>query len=1477
MNTPSLAEKRTALAEALKRQAREGLRHWPLSRDQQAMWHVYLRDPGGFAYNVAMALRFGQGFQVDAMRQACADLTKRHALLRAVFMEVDAKPLQQIAPQRPLRFTVHDAQGLDEAALQTQVRAAYRRPFNLQHETPVRFDLFSRGPQETILLISLHHIVCDGWSMWLIVDELRQLYEAAVRGSQSSLPTLQHSFRDHIAAQDALLSGDRGLRMWDFWRKALAGATDDVALTTDRPRPRQRSFNGDSVELDLGPAVTARLLQQSRSLGSTPYVLLLAAYGVLLWRHTGNEDLLLGSPMAGRTSPTHAGIVGHFSNPVVLRLDLSGDPSFQKLLERVRHTTAGALEHQGFPFTELVRRLNIPHDPSRTPLTPVSFSMQKDHLGSGISSDHIAWSGVAMSLYPMPQQEGQNDLDLDLLQYPDRIAGSFKYNVDLFERGTVERLAQHFRTLLDAVLADPLQRLSALPMMDEAEYRRLLSQGFGPVAEVPWQVAAPQLFEQQTRRTPDALACSSEDGSNQLSYAELNHQANQLAHLLLSRGLTLQDRVGLYLERSPQYLVALLAVFKAGGTVVALDPSHPVVYTRRMLADAEPGWVLTQVALAAALNGAPVVCLDAPASESALAMAPDTDPLPRVNPDDLAQIAYTSGSTGEPKGVVVTHRQILNWLHALWARTPFEPGEVVAQRTNAGFVVSVKEMLAGLLSGVPQVIVHDETSKDLPAFINLLERHRVTRLNIVPSHLQALLRVLDRPQQLATLKHITTAGEMLTQALRAELRRKLPGVVLWNNYGCTELNDITYCAPHEQEAACDFVPIGRPIANTQVHVLDAQLKAVPIGVPGELCVESPAVGPGYWRRPDLTEERFIASPFTPGATLYRTGDIVRWRADGQLDYIGRRDFDIKIRGQRIDVRQVEAVLKGHPGVKEGVVHRHARSGDPQEGQLVAYYVTQAPAPSVEALRGHLSAQLPAFMVPSLYVALEALPRLPNGKLDRRSLPAPDDRLQAGEGAAPLEGTPAQLAQLWAGLLEIPAERIGAHDNFFSIGGDSLLTSTAIAKIYNTFGVELPMRTLFEAQTLQALAARIDAARGEAAEAAAPVDLAAEAALDPAIRPEPGSWIALEHARRIFLTGATGYVGGHLLHTLLEGTGAQIHCLVRPETVEHAMGRLRDAVARHGFDTAQFHRVKPILGALDRPGLDLSPAQFDELAHQMDAIVHCGASINLAQPYAQLKPVNVDGTREVIRLACTHRAKALHHLSTTVVFDAEAYFDGRTLLERDEPLETQGMDLGYPASKWVAERLVKQAGERGLPVTVYRLGAVVGSAATGIWRANDLAHSLMAAALASGEWCDIDRELYCVPVDHVCRAVLALGSDGSAQGCNFHLVAPSPLRSGQVFKWLKEMGRVRQRVDAAAWFGDQGHATAGQVPRLMTWPQLQAMQRRHAQAPCFDCAETRALLAARHIDVPVIDGQMVARWVGMEGNFDGAGVIRSKSG
>ena len=1043
-------------------EAQERPQHLSLSHAQERLWFIDRHIEGqATAYNMPVSFRLAGPLSIPALEAAFTALLARHEILRTVFRtDAEGAPTQVVADGTAVTLPVIEVSPEEG---QRYALAHARERFDLSTGPLLKVALLRQGEDDYLLLVNVHHIASDGWSMGVMFRDLQQLYKAAVTGSASSLPPLAVQYADYAVWQRRQ---DLAAHL-AYWTAALAGYEEGISLPYDHPRPAGRSWRAEKLHYRYPATLTEAVSRLSHAVQGTVFMTLLSALSVVLQRYSGRTDLCIGTTVAGREHLQLESLIGFFINILPLRLDLSGDPTGLELLARVKGTALDGYEHQALPFEHLLTALRLHRDISQTALVPV-MARHQNVPPAALES----WrGGLEVHRLAAELETAKCEVDFQFFGEGTELGVVVEYAAELFERATIERMVRHHEQVLEELVSNGDRRLSMYTILSAAERSLLLDEWVATDRCFDAGLSVPELFERQVEKTPDAPACVSEAGA--LGYRELNERANRLARALRGLGVGPEVRVGLYLPRSMDFLVGLLGVFKAGGAYVALDTGHPPTYVRQILADALPRVAVTTGSLGEQLGDSGIALVDL----ASVGGHPASNLPAMLQPDHLAYVAYTSGSTDRPKGVMVSHRQILNWLYALWERMPFGPDEMVAQRTPVGFTVSVKELLAGLLAGAPQIILADEVVKDSGAFAAALRRWRVTRLNIVPSHLEALLSCLGgAPDVLSSLRHCVASGEPLTQSLCEKARLVLPWVNLWNAYGCTELNDVAYCSAADRGGGGLFVPIGRPIANTRVYVLDTELRPVPVGVAGELCVEAVGAGRGYWNQPGLTAERFVANPYSglAGARLYRTGDMARYLADGRLDYLGREDFEVNIRGHRIDLRQVEKALAEYPGIVHAVVQGWSVADD--AAQLVAYYVTSGAAHvTALALREHLSSRLPGFMVPSLYVALEALPRLANGKLDRLALPAPDPSgLVRGAYEAPRTPTEEVLAGIWCELLRL--ERVGIHDNFFELGGHSLLATRVVARVRDAFQIELPLRTLFEAPMICKLAERVEMAK-----------------------------------------------------------------------------------------------------------------------------------------------------------------------------------------------------------------------------------------------------------------------------------------------------------------------------------------------------------------------------------------------------------------
>lgn len=1080
--TPELRNQLVAnkplILDYLQEQARHTTTYTPLSFGQQSMWIIHQTAPKSTAYHVSFSVRLRSALDTATLRGTFQTIIDRHPLLRTTYTWQNGALVQAVHGTQEVFLETVDAAGMTDADLHQAVLSAYARPFDLENGPLLRVHLFTRAPDDHVLLLVTHHIAVDGWSLWLLLDDFHALYPAQVRGDVISLPRPEAPYVDYVDWQNTLLTSAEGERLWNYWRGKLTGELAPLNLPADHARPTMPSFNGASHFFALDDGLTRRLREWAKAEGVTLYMLLSAAFQTLLYRYAGQETVLLGSPMFGRNRPEFAKIVGHFVNMVTLRADFSDKPTFRQLLKQMRQTILEALDHQDYPFPLLVRRLGEGRDVSRSPIFQVTFDLQRlqqnrafsDLFTADQTDVQVDFAGLRAQPYLMPQQEGQFDLSVQMAEVGDSLSGTFKYSTDLFTPCTIQRMTTHFVHLLEGILANSDASVAALPLLTTAEREQLLTAWNKTQAEYP-QSTLPDLFEAQVVRNPGAVAVI--EGKQSLTYAELNRRANQFAHYLQTQAVTTETLVGVSLERSIETTIALLGIHKAGAAYVPLDPHYPQDRLAFMVQDSGLKLLVTHSSLLENLPLGAVKTILIDKDAAAIASQRTTNPARTLTPDNAAYVIYTSGSTGRPKGVVALHRGAVNRFQWMWSAYPFQPNEVNSQKTTLNFVDSIWETFGALLAGVPTVIIPDEVVKDPTKLVATLAENKVTRLVLVPSLLRAILdSIPNLAVQLPALKYWITSGEALPADLLLRFRQSMPAAKLINLYGSSEVAaDVTYYDTADYTADLGNVPIGRPIASSQIYILDANLQPVPLGTPGEILVGGAGLARGYHNRPDLTAEKFIPDPFSSNANarLYRTGDLGRYLPDGTIQYTGRVDHQVKLRGYRIELGEVESALRALPDVQQSlVVLREDVPGDPR---LVAYWTGSNPI-TVQELRDALRKTLLDYMIPSSFIRLEAMPLTPNGKVDRRMLPPPEYARPEVSGAVvlPQTATEIRVAEVWRDLLHL--EQISAQDNFFDLGGHSLLAVQVVNKLGEETGLKIEPAVM-RFQTLGQLAAMYD--------------------------------------------------------------------------------------------------------------------------------------------------------------------------------------------------------------------------------------------------------------------------------------------------------------------------------------------------------------------------------------------------------------------
>ncbi|MGV8398123.1 non-ribosomal peptide synthase/polyketide synthase [Pseudomonas aeruginosa] len=1050
-----------------------------LSYAQQRMWFLWHLEPQSGAYNLPSAVRLNGPLDRQALERAFASLVQRHETLRTVFPRGADDSLAQAPLQRPLEVAFEDCSGLPEAEQEARLREEAQReslqPFDLCEGPLLRVRLIRLGEERHVLLLTLHHIVSDGWSMNVLIEEFSRFYSAYATGAEPGLPALPIQYADYALWQRSWLEAGEQERQLEYWRGKLGERHPVLELPTDHPRPAVPSYRGSRYEFSIEPALAEALRGTARRQGLTLFMLLLGGFNILLQRYSGQTDLRVGVPIANRNRAEVEGLIGLFVNTQVLRSVFDGRTSVATLLAGLKDTVLGAQAHQDLPFERLVEAFKVERSLSHSPLFQVMYNHQP--LVADIEAlDSVA--GLSFGQLDWKSRTTQFDLSLDTYEKGGRLYAALTYATDLFEARTVERMARHWQNLLRGMLENPQASVDSLPMLDAEERYQLLEGWNATAAEYPLQRGVHRLFEEQVERTPTAPALAF--GEERLDYAELNRRANRLAHALIERGVGADRLVGVAMERSIEMVVALMAILKAGGAYVPVDPEYPEERQAYMLEDSGVELLLSQSHLKLPLAQG-VQRIDLDQADAWLENHAENNPGIELNGENLAYVIYTSGSTGKPKGAGNRHSALSNRLCWMQQAYGLGVGDTVLQKTPFSFDVSVWEFFWPLMSGARLVVAAPGDHRDPAKLVELINREGVDTLHFVPSMLQAFLQDED-VASCTSLKRIVCSGEALPADAQQQVFAKLPQAGLYNLYGPTEAAiDVTHWTCMEEGK--DAVPIGRPIANLACCILDGNLEPVPVGVLGELYLAGRGLARGYHQRPGLTAERFVASPFVAGERMYRTGDLARYRADGVIEYAGRIDHQVKLRGLRIELGEIEARLLEHPWVREAAVL--AVDGR----QLVGYVVLESEGGDWrEALAAHLATSLPEYMVPAQWLALERMPLSPNGKLDRKALPAPEVSVAQAGYSAPRTAVERTLAEIWQDLLGV--ERVGLDDNFFSLGGDSIVSIQVVSRARQA-GLQLSPRDLFQHQNIRslALAAKTGAATAEQGPASGEVALA----------------------------------------------------------------------------------------------------------------------------------------------------------------------------------------------------------------------------------------------------------------------------------------------------------------------------------------------------------------------------------------------------
>lgn len=1334
-----------------------------------------------------------------------------------------------------------DSPGLYEA-LRPHIAGEMAYSFVLTEGKLFRATLFQQTEREHFLLIVTHQGVADENSIERIPAELMDFYnEKTPAGAEHQT----------AAPEPPGSSVDESAEPINWWKTRLNGL-QNLELPADFPRPSPPSHRCLNGRVFLAGQAVLGLKRLADEEGTTPQLVVQALLRALLVRSTNQQDFAIGISVPDHNRTSSPDLYGPYSNLLPMRIEQPSSWTVREAVRAERDAFDDIKQRGKVHLDTILEALRLERDMTRHPLFQAVVRVSTGVYLPGAGGD------CEVERVHLPRLFSLFDLSLTISLQGDVLDGWFNLSADLFRQETVQRIAEQFEEFLSSSIATPDKPIADLSLLSTAERDKILRQWNATEAPFPAEDLLHELFERQALRTPEHVALEFEGAS--LTYAQLNEQANQLARYLQRRGIREGSFVGVCLERSLDLVIALFAILKAGCAYVALDPDYPRDRLGFMLEDAAPSAVLTHRKLAALFPStqANLVELDEVRPH---VLSEDRSNLERkISPDDIAYVIFTSGSTGRPKGVMNHHRGVCNRIWWMQQAFRLTTEDAVLQKTPFSFDVSVWEFFWPTMAGARLVVCKPGGHRDPDYLTDIIKTRHITTLHFVPSMLQIWLES-GGAESCNSLRRVICSGE----ALGAELQRRFfdlcPGE-LHNLYGPTEAAiDVTWWRCQRGDEG-HTVPIGRPIANIRLYILGEDMQPVPIGFPGELFIGGVGVARGYVNRPELTAERFLPDPFVPGGTLYRTGDVCRWREDGVIEYLGRSDFQVKIRGFRIELGEIEQALLQNAAVGQAVV---VAKNIGTSKQLVAYVVsTPGKAIRRAELREHLQHMLPEYMVPAAIMVLKQMPLSANGKLDRKALPEPDLGPETRrQDSSPRTDVEQQLMDIWSNLLGTTL--LSVHDNFFERGGHSLLVMQMLFMIRTTFGEQLSVHSIFNAPTIAQLGrllTRKSVSGPPPSTRVPPTDLLGDAVLTPLVSVVDRASLSSYHPKNILITGASGFLGAFLTHEILQQNQKKVYCVIRADSAQNAAERLRQNLSKRGLWWGGMDsRIEAIPGDLGKPRLGLDDRTFQRLTNEVDTILHNGALVDFVRPYLLLKPANVDGTVEILRLAASGRPKPVHFVSTLSVFPPVKH--GEQRIEReDSELDflPERLHGGYAQSKWVGERLCFQARDRGLPVNIYRPGVVLGPSGTG--NAVDFFHMLVKGCIQLGLAPHLEVHFNLTPADYVAPAIVDIMLSNAPRNKAYNFVNPQRLRWDDLLAWLSEQGYEFARCSFAEWVAtlrqtvEQGEENV--LASLLYF--LAEMPPEALQFPWFSATETEEALRKTPITCPPANHTLLTHWL-----------------
>lgn len=1435
---------------------------YALSHTQKRMWFLNQVDPTNGAYNTPVHVLFRGQLDPVCLEQAIQELVQRHATLRTIFIEQSGEPRQVILPTCEVRLHVEDlsewAEEQQAIVLVEKMENTMLIPFDLTTGPLLRVELYKLREEEFHLHLNMHHIITDGWSMNVFLNELVAVYDARRESQPSPLSPLELQYVDYAEWQVAEVKKGRWEHECEYWLKNLKYPLPVLELPLDFSRPAVQSIRGGVVQSVLPAEVTTQLREIARQEDLSLFMLLLTAYFMLLHQFTQQEDILVGIPAAGRTVDSLEPLIGFFANSLAIRTRFDKEQTLQDVLQQVKQQCLDAYQNQSYPFDLLVEQLNPERDMSRSPIFSTMFVFQND-----ITQTQDGTLQFETVLGDVQQVHSKFDLTLIVQEHEGQLRAMFEFNTDLFRTDTVGRFAEHWQRVVRSFATELPERIGGLDLLTEGD-RALYAQVNATEADVPKGHSIVQMFEAAAEKYADRVALSM--GEEVLTYAQLNKRANQVAHALCAQGTQTGDFVAILMERSPATVIGLLGAMKAGGAYIPIDPDYPEEWIRYVLDDSKASYVVTQAALLSKVQAwvagnetlQSVVCVQD------VDHYPVHDPSIEVQAEDLAYLLYTSGSTGRPKGTLVPHRGVVNL--GMWGQRECRSSETdtVLQFASYSFDASVWETWSALFWGARLHLLGREERMSLQAFSKAVQQVQATVVALPTAFFNQLATYLSEEEyaRLRSLKRIIVAGErLLGEMVRLWQRRFGLDVVVWNAYGPTECTVLSVCyevreaVPEEQTG----IPIGKPLANYQVYVRNEAGQTCPIGVPGELYIGGIGVSNGYLNQPEKTAEAFLPDLFADAtdAKLYRSGDVVRLRSDGLLEYIGRKDNQVKVRGFRIEMQEIEETLTKHPQVQEAAVLVKSLEGIQT---LIAYYTTvDVASTSPDELRTFVEQRLPGFMVPSHIYYLEQMPINSSGKVNRKVL---SERVDAacphtGTSLAPENEWQEHVAQVWQQVL---GAAVGIEDDFFALGGNSLAVLKALVLLKADWP-ELKVQDFFQYRTIAELDKHVSRGATHPVEGMMPSECLPQREVVAQEEPPVVSQqfrIGVSEPQGVLLTGATGYLGAHVLFELFQESEAHLYCLVRPSQEMSAWERLEEAVHFYfGEEVASaiVQRVTVLEGDLGKGGLGLTDEAVALIEEEVDAIVHCGADVRHFGEASHFENVNVRATAELLALARRKEGIRFHYVSTLSV---PVYAAMRGLVEESK------LQNVYVSSKEESERLVRSAMADGMAAAVYRVGNLVCHAQTGQFQRNmeeNAFYRSIRAMLLLGVTADGNQYVDMTPIDYASRALVKLMLQSETAGHTFHLCHPEPVEYRDFARLFREVGYEVKLMEPQAygrWLEQEMRSE-----ELLGIGQLLVAQSEYDLGGIrvrYGCAKTQGMLAELDVQCVAIDRELVLQMV-----------------